>query len=136
MLLNLDTKRKKNLISLTPLIDVVFILLLFFMLSSTFTQWRKVDTPLLGTEVVESTSTTKTRHQFVLKANDGTVWLGARQIGLEDSVSLQDIVQSEPEALFLIDTEADVNLQSLLTLADQLKLHGAEKVSIADVFSE
>lgn len=136
MLLNLDTKRKKNLISLTPLIDVVFILLLFFMLSSTFTQWRKVDTPLLGTEVVESTSTTKTRHQFVLKANDGTVWLGARQIGLEDSVSLQEIVQSEPEALFLIDTEADVNLQSLLTLADQLKLHGAEKVSIADVFSE
>jgi biopolymer transport protein ExbD len=72
----------------------------------------------------------------VLKANDGTVWLGERQIGLDDSASFQELVQRQPEALFLIDTHADVNLQSLMTLADQLKAQGAEKVSIADVFSE
>jgi len=29
--------------SLTPLIDVVFLLLVFFMLSSSFIQWRQVD---------------------------------------------------------------------------------------------
>lgn len=34
---------KRRRISLTPLIDVVFILLLFFMLSSSFVRWERVD---------------------------------------------------------------------------------------------
>ena len=40
----LDTSRprRRNLISLTPLIDVVFILLVFFMLASSFLDWRAV----------------------------------------------------------------------------------------------
>ncbi|WP_304640573.1 ExbD/TolR family protein [Pseudomonas sp.] len=35
--------RKARRISLTALIDVVFILLMFFMLTSTFTQWRSME---------------------------------------------------------------------------------------------
>jgi len=34
--------RRKHTISLTPLIDVVFILLVFFMLASSLTDWRQV----------------------------------------------------------------------------------------------
>lgn len=34
--------RRKSSISLTPLIDVVFILLLFFMLATSFTDWRQI----------------------------------------------------------------------------------------------
>lgn len=34
--------RRKHGISLTPLIDVVFILLLFFMLATSFTDWRQI----------------------------------------------------------------------------------------------
>lgn len=34
--------RRRNLISLTPLIDVVFILLVFFMLASSFLNWRSI----------------------------------------------------------------------------------------------
>jgi len=34
--------RRKHKISLTPLIDVVFILLVFFMLASSLTDWREV----------------------------------------------------------------------------------------------
>lgn len=39
---------KRRLISLTPLIDVVFILLVFFMLASSFMEWRLVDLQLGG----------------------------------------------------------------------------------------
>ena len=35
--------RRGRLISLTPLIDVVFILLVFFMLASNFSNWRSID---------------------------------------------------------------------------------------------
>lgn len=35
-------RRRRHSISLTPLIDVVFILLLFFMLATNFTDWREI----------------------------------------------------------------------------------------------
>lgn len=35
--------RRRALISLTPLIDVVFILLVFFMLASSFLEWRSIE---------------------------------------------------------------------------------------------
>ena len=44
MSLNLAQPKRKNPITLTPLIDVVFILLLFFMLTYSFVPWRVVDT--------------------------------------------------------------------------------------------
>lgn len=42
---------RRRVISLTPLIDVVFILLVFFMLASSFTDWRaiRLDTPPAAT---------------------------------------------------------------------------------------
>lgn len=36
-------EKRKTLVSLTPLIDVVFILLIFFMLASSFTKWHSVE---------------------------------------------------------------------------------------------
>ena len=36
------------MITLTPLIDVVFILLIFFMLASSFIDWRALDLRLAG----------------------------------------------------------------------------------------
>ena len=41
--LAVEPGRRRPLISLTPLIDVVFILLIFFMLASSFLDWRAID---------------------------------------------------------------------------------------------
>ncbi len=38
-----EPPRRRRLVSLTPLIDVVFILLIFFMLASTFVEWQAFD---------------------------------------------------------------------------------------------
>ncbi|MGK0476314.1 MAG: biopolymer transport protein ExbD, partial [Oleispira sp.] len=38
-----EKPKQRNLISLTPLIDVVFILLVFFMLTSSFVEWKFID---------------------------------------------------------------------------------------------
>ena len=48
--------RRKG-ISLTPLIDVVFILLMFFMLTFTFTRWKAVDLrfPVAGSGIAPKT---------------------------------------------------------------------------------
>ncbi|MBO43218.1 MAG: biopolymer transporter ExbD [Rhodospirillaceae bacterium] len=45
-------KRRRSIISLTPLIDVVFILLIFFMLASSYLNWRTIN--LTAPALVES----------------------------------------------------------------------------------
>ena len=54
-MINFETgKRKKVLISLTPLIDVVFILLVFFMLATSFTKWNSINlSSSEATDIVE-----------------------------------------------------------------------------------
>lgn len=42
-LLDASKRRRRAVISLTPLIDVVFILLIFFMLASSFLDWRSIE---------------------------------------------------------------------------------------------
>ena len=75
MPLKLDQPRKKQLVSLTPLIDVVFILLLFFMLTSSFVAWRTLDTPLAApSQEVLPEQDKQDPLLFELKANDGRVW--------------------------------------------------------------
>ena len=41
--MQLTQARRKSLVNLTPLIDVVFILLIFFMLASNFIQWHYIE---------------------------------------------------------------------------------------------
>ena len=50
--------RKKSTISMTALIDLVFILLMFFMLTSTFVKWKQVPlaTASVSTENTSSAS--------------------------------------------------------------------------------
>ncbi|SBT16031.1 biopolymer transport protein ExbD [Marinomonas gallaica] len=137
MPLKLDQPRKKQLISLTPLIDVVFILLLFFMLTSSFVAWRVLDTPLSAPQAeVIPEQDRQDPAMFELRANDGLVWFDGQSIAVENSERIRSIVQDNQGRLFVLQAEDSVSLQSLMTLADQLKLQGAEKLSIANAFSE
>ena len=51
-----NARRRRPLISLTPLIDVVFILLVFFMLTSTFLDWRPIELNAPGPTVTTTAS--------------------------------------------------------------------------------
>lgn len=46
--------RRRAVVSLTPLIDVVFILLVFFMLASSFLDWRAIDLDVPGSQAASS----------------------------------------------------------------------------------
>ncbi|KZN13058.1 ExbD/TolR family protein [Marinomonas sp. TW1] len=135
MPLKLTQPKRKNAISLTPLIDVVFILLLFFMLTSSFVPWRIVDTPLSVASDTPKPETESDNLILTLKLNDNQVWLADRSISLSDQTAFQSLVEENNEGVFIIKAEDGVTLQSLMKLADRLKENGANTVSIANAFA-
>ncbi|AEF56213.1 ExbD/TolR family protein [Marinomonas posidonica] len=135
MPLKLTQPKRKNAISLTPLIDVVFILLLFFMLTSSFVPWRIVDTPLSVASDAPKSESESENLILTLKLNDNQVWLTDRAVSLSDRAAFQSLVEENNDGVFIIKAEDGVTLQSLMKLADRLKENGANTVSIANAFA-
>ncbi|WCN07843.1 ExbD/TolR family protein [Marinomonas mediterranea] len=135
MPLNLEQPKRKTGISLTPLIDVVFILLLFFMLTSSFVPWRIVDTPLAVSSAPKADAEPKEVAVLTLESNDGRVLFKNQLFVIDNASQMSDLVEQNQDKTIAIKAKKGVTLQSLMLLADQLKLLGAENISIANAFS-
>ncbi|WP_417502048.1 ExbD/TolR family protein [Marinobacter sp.] len=129
MQLDAGKRRKAGQVNLTPLIDVVFILLLFFLLSSTFTQWRELNVTASGqADDVEQQALLEI--QLVSSLGDIRV---ADQLYAADALNLQQLVADNPNTVFAIDARDGLTAQAMITLADRLKQAGAERVSLAGI---
>jgi len=135
MPLNLSQPKRKTAISLTPLIDIVFILLLFFMLTSSFVPWRTVDTPLAVPADTPVASKDNDIVLLTLKQNNQMVWLEGSAYAISDVAWFKTLVTDHKTGIFAVSAEDGVNLQSVMSLADRLKESGAKTVSIANAFS-
>lgn len=131
MLLKADKPVHRRAISLTPLIDVVFILLLFFMLSSTFIQWRQID--VSAPTEAEASTDTKTQRVLTLISDQGLFNLDGAQYDSLDQAMLQRLIAEDTAAIYVIKVEPGLRTQSMINFLDALKQAGAENVSLAGV---
>lgn len=120
-------RRPRALISLTPLIDVVFILLLFFMLASSFIDLNSIvlDAPVTGAKTSSSQSALLVEVRF-----DGVRFAG-RYMPL-DAVAEQvsKRLQEHPDLNVLVQPGAGVNLQRTVRVLDRLSAAGATHLSL------
>ncbi len=128
MRLELTQPARRRAISLTPLIDVVFILLLFFMLSSSFTQWRQLDLAVPG----NGASAAPAQHQVRLLSDDGRFRLDGMELDLQDSSALARQIGPHRDDLFVISADSGIATQAMIRLLDALKAAGAQQLSLAD----
>lgn len=130
MLLDVGTTRKPAKISLTPLIDVVFILLLFFMLTSSFMQWRQMDLPIPTASAKPAQENEVIRVRLL--SNGGDVRIQDKAFNILATGVPAELL-GDGETLIAIEAEEGVSTQALVELVDQLRLAGADKVSLAGV---
>ena len=107
--------RKGKKISLTALIDVVFILLMFFMLTSTFSQWKALPLPA----ATASATASNELPALILVYSNGDIRV------LKDSLSpalesFEDVLTTVGDKAIVISAEENANVKSVLSLVDQL----------------
>lgn len=127
MLLETLYQRRRKMISLTPLIDVVFILLLFFMLSSNFTRWHQINVQ----SATSSESQTPELRILKIESNQGEFSFNGRRLLMNDANSIQKFVAENTQATFVITVVEGIKIQVMVNLLDQLKRSGATRVSLA-----
>lgn len=115
-------------IDISPLIDCVFILLIFFIVTTTFVEETgvEVDKPQAASSVqLEKTSI------LIALTEKGEVVYGGREIGISGVQPLVKRMLQKEDVPVII--QADSNAQSglLVRVIDEAKLAGAVKVSVA-----
>jgi len=120
MILSVQNRRKK-LITLTPLIDVVFILLLFFMLSSSFLKWKSIE---LTIDSTNGGVTSDSRSLLLRLIDDQTVGLSGRRMHIDDLPIALAAVRAKSNPKVMIESRDTVSMQSMLDVFDYLEKVG------------
>ncbi len=121
--------RTRPSISLTPLIDVVFILLVFFMLASSFLEWRalEIQIPTFGSSASEAEGPLRVRI-----GRDGAVRIDDRAYEPETlDMRLRDLAAEDASRPVIVIAESGVPLQRTIAVIDRVGAHGLSNVSLS-----
>ena len=122
-------KRRKVIINITSLIDVLFLLLIFFMISSTF-----VEQPGMKLELPESKSASaeKMKELFIEINQDGTMFLGDVAVSLDSlEYKFKSIVPSLENRTLILKADKEARHGTVVSVMDKAKISGIEKIIIA-----
>lgn len=120
-------KSKKRTVSMVPLIDIVFILLLFFILTKTVVADKQLN---LDTSKVQPSQQQETVAVW-LENDEGLLVIDGLFVESADQDELAWWIQNKGEnANYVIDIQQDVSTQGLITLLDRMKQAKASNVTI------
>jgi len=110
--------KRRNLIRLTPLIDVVFILLVFFMLASSFLDWRQItlDNPAASNAPVSGDEPGLT----LVVSREGINRAGKPLSRSEALAAARDHLAQYPDRPIRVQPAGDTPLQAVIILLDAL----------------
>jgi biopolymer transport protein ExbD len=115
-------------IDLSPMIDCVFILLIFFIVTTTFVEETgvEVDKP----QAASAAQLEKTSVLIALTAN-GEVVYGGREIGAGGVQALVKRLIQKEDLPVIVQADSAAPSGLLVRILDEAKLAGASKVSVA-----
>lgn len=123
-----DQSLKKAEISLTPLIDMVFILLIFFVVTTTFTK----ETGIKVNKAKAATSQIINKNIYTIAIDTlGNYWHDGRQFEADELVAgiLEEIELNEDLNIVLIPDRAG-RVDPLISIMDKLRLHNINRYSL------
>ena len=125
----LITSEEDSQIDITPMLDVVFIMPIFFIVTSTFVKESGVDVTRPDAET--SVPTDALSIQIGITANN-QIWFDKRQVDKRAvRANVEKGLAESPGAAVIIIADALSNTETLIEVMDQSRLAGASNISVA-----
>jgi biopolymer transport protein ExbD len=117
-------------INLSPLIDMSFLLLVFFIFSTMYMSELKT-VPVQLPVAENSQMQTKTRFTVTVK-NDGAVWLDDKLVPLNVLIERAKVeTKKDKNFAIILRADGDVNYSTVIKILDKLKGAGLTRVGLA-----
>ncbi len=116
-------------INITPMLDVVFIMLIFFIVTTSFVKETGVD---ISRPSNSNAKQVKKGNILVAIKDDGAIWINKQEVDLRAVRSRVEKMHAEnPEASAVIIADRGSRTGDLVQVMDQIKSAGVESISIA-----
>ena len=121
--------RSKQELNVAPLIDVVFLLLIFFMLASTFIKPEAIDLMLEGSSTPGGSAEEMLNIEVVV---DGTIRLNGLRLSMPQlETELASRIQGDQTRPVTIKAAAEVPVQTLVNIMDRVRAAGTNNLRLA-----
>ncbi len=121
--------RTKQELNVAPLIDVVFLLLIFFMLASTFLKPEAIDLMLEGSSTGGNAAEEMLNIEVVV---DGTIRLNGLRLSMPQlETELASRIQGDQTRPVTIKAAAEVPVQTLVSIMDRVRAAGTNNLRLA-----
>ena len=116
-------------VDVSPLIDMVFILLIFFMVTTTFVKDMQLE---LNRPSAASASLASAKVLRVYIDNSSEIYIDNQAVKLWAIQSkLRDMLKTSTEKSVLVITDGDIPVNVLIDVVDEVKMSGAKDVAVS-----
>ncbi len=116
-------------INLTPMIDMVFILLIFFLVASSFVKEAgiEVNRPVAQTAQTQGRGTIR-----IALSETGEIWMERRSIDVRAvRANVERMLAESPEASVVVLADETAHTGLLVQVMDQVRLAGVNDIAVA-----
>ncbi|OQX58205.1 MAG: biopolymer transporter ExbD [Helicobacteraceae bacterium 4484_230] len=116
-------------LELTPMIDVVFILLIFFIVTTSFVR----ETGIEINRPSATTAQTKAKANILIAIKpDGDIWIDKHQVDIRAvRATVQRLAAKSPQSSVVILSDSEAKTGILVRVMDQIRMAGIQNISIA-----
>ena len=116
-------------INITPMLDIVFIMLIFFIVTTSFT--KETGASIIKPEAEQAEALQNGTILIGIRPNDD-IWMASRQIELREIRQMVERAKAEnPEGSVVIVADKGSRIGTVTRVMDQVKLAGVEGVAIS-----
>jgi biopolymer transport protein ExbD len=126
-----DRKKEEAEIDMTPMLDVTFIMLIFFIVTASFVKESGITVERPGAD----TGNQQTRAAvLVAVAADGSVYMDNQQLDIRAvRAGVEKLLSENPQGTVVIQADKRAKAGDVISVMNQIKAAGAEGTAIATV---
>jgi biopolymer transport protein ExbD len=116
-------------IDMTPMLDIVFIMLIFFIVTTVFVKEAGIEVNKPG---ASQSVMPKNANIFIAVTENGDVWIDKRQVDIDTvRANLERLMAEQPSDVIIIQADKDADYGVVIDVMDQIKSAGIDRISIA-----
>ncbi len=116
-------------IDLTPMLDVVFIMLIFFIVTSTFIKTTGIE---VNTPTADSAEQQPRGNILIAVNPEGEIWIDRERVDIRAvRAAVERMRVDQPESTVVVQADQDARSGLVIRVMDQVRLAGVQDVALA-----
>ncbi len=123
------TEAEEASIDMTPMLDIVFIMLIFFIVTTSFVKEAGIE---VNRPKAAQATKQKNANIFIAVRKNGEIWMDKRQVDVERvAANIERMLAEQPTDTVIVQADKEALHGVVVKVMDQIKAAGIDKISVA-----